>query len=75
MACLRVKNAPFLPSTNCYHCTLHGPTPFQYDQIEGINRNKIEDYNQKYFLERTDGLLPAFETEASTLISARVQRE
>ncbi len=48
-----------------------------FDQIDEIDRKKVKDYSQKYFLKRTDGLLPAFETleiKGITIIKARVQR-
>ncbi len=46
-----------------------------FDQIDEIDKNKVKDYNQKYFLKRTDGLLPEFGMKGITLIRARVHRK
>ncbi len=45
-----------------------------FDLIEEIDRKKVNAYNQKYFLKRTDGLLPTFEIIGMPLIRARIQR-
>ncbi len=46
-----------------------------FDQIDEIDRNKVENYTKNYFLNRNDGLILAFGMKGTAIIRARVQRK